>query len=87
MQRAHRTQLYIPEDLRTLMDRQRALSGESMAEYTRKAIKERVDKEKKRKVDLKKLADEVTSGVNKSGWECIDVIKWQREIRKDRKII
>ncbi len=82
-----RTQIYLPEDLRRDIDTLRGEKNESMAEYIRRATKERVEKEKKRKVDLKKIAEEVTSGVKKSGWEGIDIDKWQREIRKDRKII
>lgn len=82
-----RTQIYLPADLRKDIDRLRSGSNESVAEYIRKATKERVEKEKKKKVDYKKLAEEITSGVEKSGWEGIDIDKWQREIRKDRKII
>lgn len=82
-----RTQIYLPEDLRREIDRSRRESGESLAEYARKAMKERVEKEKKRTVDLKKLAEDLGKGVKKSGWEGIDVLKWQREIRKDRKIL
>lgn len=82
-----RTQIYLPEELRQEIDRNRHESGESLAEYVRKAAKDRVEKDKKQKVDLKKLAEEVTSGVKNSGWEGIDINKWQREIRKDRKII
>ena len=82
-----RTQIYLPEDLRKDIDILREERKESMAEYIRRATRERVEKEKKRTVDLKKLAEEVTSGVKRSGWEGIDIDKWQREIRKDRKII
>lgn len=82
-----RTQIYLPEDLREEIDRLRKAHGESLADYLREAAKERVKKDKKRKIDLKKLAEEVTSGVKKSGWEDIDIDKWQRELRKDRKII
>ncbi len=82
-----RTQIYLPEDLRKEIDRLRRGGKESVTEYIRKATKERVEKDTKRKVDLKKLAEEVTSGVLESGWEGINIDKWQREIRKDRKII
>lgn len=82
-----RTQIYLPEDLRREVDQQSKARGESMAEYTRKALEERLKKDKKEKVDLKKLAEEVTAGVNISGWEDIDVLEWQRKIRQDRKII
>lgn len=82
-----RTQIYLPEDLRREIDSARRFTGESLSDYLRKAAAERTKKDKKRKVDLKKLAKEITAGVEKSGWEGIDVNKWQREIRKDRKII
>ncbi len=82
-----RTQIYLPEQLREEIDRLRKAHGETLATYLRKAARERVEKDKKRKIDLKKLAKEITSGVEKSGWEGIDIDKWQREIRKDRKIL
>lgn len=81
-----RTQIYLPENLRREIEEHRRARGESVAEYTRRALKERIEKEKKEKTDLKKLAEDFTSGVTKSGWEGIDILKWQREIRKDRKI-
>lgn len=77
----------MPEELRREVDKYRHARGESVAEYTRKALEDRVKREKKEKTDLKKLAEEFTAGVKKSGWEDIDILKWQREIRKDRKII
>ncbi|MBI2086243.1 hypothetical protein HYT74_02795 [Candidatus Daviesbacteria bacterium] len=82
-----RTQIYLPEDLRQEIDKQRYQTGESLAQYLRTAAEERVKINKKRKVELKKLADELGKEVKKSGWEGIDVLKWQREIRKDRKIL
>jgi len=78
-----RTQIYLPEDLRKEIDRQRSLSGESLAEYLRKAAKERLKKDRKKKVDLKKLADEVVGSVKKGAWSGVDVEKWQREIREE----
>jgi len=82
-----RTQIYLPEDLRQDIDRQRRQTGESLAEYLRKAAHERVRMDKRRKAELKKLAEELGKGVKKSGWEGIDILKWQKEIRKDRKIL
>lgn len=84
-----RTQIYLPRDLREEIDKLRALTGESMAEYMRKAARLRVKREmenKKEKQDLKKLAKEITSGVKKSGWDGVDVMRWQREIREDRDV-
>lgn len=82
-----RTQIYLPSDLRQEIDRQRRQTGESLAEYIRKAAEEKVKKDKAKKAELKKLA-ELLGSVSKeeSGWKGINVIKWQREIRKDRKI-
>lgn len=82
-----RTQIYLPEQLRQEIDRARHEEGESLAKYLRKAAEQRLASRKNRKAELKKLAEEFTSGVKKSGWEGIDVLKWQREIRKDRKIL
>lgn len=82
-----RTQIYLPSDLRQEIDRQRRQTGESLAEYVRKAAEERAKVGKRRKAELKKLAEDLGKGVKKSGWEGIDVLKWQREIRKDRKIL
>ena len=81
-----RTQIYLPEDLREKIDEQRAQTGESLSDYLREAAKERVVKTKERKEGLKKLAKEVLKPVKKSGWDGVDITKWQREIRKDRKI-
>ena len=82
-----RTQIYLPEELRQEIDKSRRESGESMAEYLRKAAEQRLKTGKRRKADLKKLA-ELLGSVSRedSGWKGIDVLKWQREIRKDRKI-
>jgi len=87
MQQAQRTQIYLPSDLKRDVNYLRRISGESMAGYIRKATLERVEKDKQEKQALKKLASELGNLVTKSGWEGIDVIKWQREIRKDRKIL
>lgn len=81
-----RTQIYLPDDLRKEIDRYLASSGESLAQYLREAAVERLARRKEQKTDLKKLASELGNLVTKSGWEGIDVIKWQREIRKDRKL-
>lgn len=79
-----RTQIYLPRKLREKIDRARRATGESLAEYLRKAAKERVEKEKRNKADLKKLADEVVGTIKKSAWDDVNIIKWQREIRSDR---
>lgn len=78
-----RTQIYLPSDLRQEIDRQRRQSGESLADYLREAAKERVEKEKKRKADLKKLAEEVIGSLKISEKEANE---WIREIREDRRL-
>lgn len=87
MHQAQRTQIYLPTELRREIDRRRAISGESLSDYLRKALRQRLEKERREKANLKKLAEEVTAGVKKSGWEDIDIIEWQRKIRKDRIIV
>lgn len=86
MHQAVRTQIYLPQDLRRGIDSARRGKGESLSDYIRQAAREKLARGGKEKQELKKLAKEFTSGVKKSGWERIDVLKWQREIRQDRKI-
>lgn len=82
-----RTQIYLPSDLRQEIDKDRRERKESLAEYLRKAAEDRLLAKKKRKADLKKLADLLGSvSKEESGWKGINVMEWQREIRKDRKI-
>ena len=51
-------------------------------------MEERTKITKKKDIDLKQLAKRVTSGVKISGWgDREEILKWQREIRKDRKIL
>lgn len=84
-----RTQIYLSEELRRDIDRERHQTGESLAQYLRKAAEERLATKQKKKIDFKKLAEELGGSIDpkKSGWYGIDIDKWQREIRKDRKII
>lgn len=84
MQQNLRTQIYLPRDLRGEIDKQRAQTGESLAEYLRKAAEEKVKKDKKRGIDLKSLAEEVVGAVDpkKSAWAGLDVMRWQHEMRK-----
>lgn len=77
-----RTQIYLPEELRREVDRYRHARGESVAEYTRKALEDRVEKEKKEKVDLKKLADDSIGSLKISQAQAE---QWIREIREDRR--
>lgn len=78
-----RTQIYLPEDLRQEIDRDRSRSGESLAQYLRKAAEQRLEKKRKEKADLKKLADEVVGSLR------IDkktANKWIKEIRDERRL-
>lgn len=85
-----RTQIYLPRDLRKKIDEERQMNGESLSNFLRKSAEDRLNRKKKEWVRLKKLATEFTSGVKKSGWEGMStagIIKWQKEIRKDRRIL
>ena len=83
----HRTQIYLPEDLRNEIEKQRGLTNESLAEYLRTAAKERLKREKRRKKDSEKLADEfsafVKSNQGKSGWEGVYSYKEIRRMRQE----
>ncbi|MBU0569480.1 hypothetical protein KKB40_01715 [Patescibacteria group bacterium] len=78
-----RTQIYLPQDLRREIDRQRDTTGESLVEYLRKAAEVRIKKDRKKRFDLRKLADDVVGSVKKGGWTGINVENWQRKIRED----
>lgn len=77
-----RTQIYLPEDLRQQIDRDRSKSGESLAQYLRKAAEQRLEKQRTEKADLKKLADEVIGSLKISQ---VEAEEWIKEIREDRK--
>lgn len=78
-----RTQIYLPEDLRKEIDRYRQARGESMAEYARKALEEHLKKEKKEKVDLKKLADDFIGSSKRSDAE---IKQWLDSVREGRRL-
>lgn len=80
-----RTQIILPKDLRLQIEIQRKLSGESLAEYLRIAAKERLEREKKKKADLKKLAEEIGNLARTNKRSKKEVEGWIREIREDRK--
>lgn len=82
MHQATRTQIYLPKDLRREIDRQRISSGESLAEYLRKAAQERVEKENKKKENLKKLASEFVGSSKRSDKEIQEWLDWVREERR-----
>lgn len=85
MQQAQRTQIYLPQELRKEIDRQRSLTGESLAEYLRQAAEARLKKDKSRKADLKKLADEVIGSL-KGTIIKEEAVQWIKEIREDRRL-
>ena len=81
-----RTQIILPENLREKIDRQRKMNGESLAEYLRIAALERLEREKKKKTDLKKLAEEIGNLAKTNKRSEKEVEEWLREIRKDRRM-
>lgn len=80
-----RTQIILPKALRQEIERVRRLTRESLGEYLRKAAQERLEKEKKRTVNLALLARKIGT-VKKSGWEKVNVLEWQRKMREDRNL-
>lgn len=79
----HRTQIYLPEDLRREVDRYRSAKGQSLAEYTRKSLEDSIKKEKAEKEYLKKLADDFIASSKMSQAEAD---QWITEIREDRRL-
>ncbi|MDA1337488.1 MAG: hypothetical protein O3C23_01845 [bacterium] len=79
-----RTQILLPAKLREEIEKARRKTKESLAEYLRKAAKERLEKTEKSKTNLKRLAKEVVGSVKKSAWEGLDAVEWQRQMREDR---
>lgn len=83
-----RTQIYLSSSLRQEIDKQRRQTGESLAEYLRKAAEKRVREDKKQKADLKKLAEEVIGSSNRSEEEVQEWLEWIKEEKRlvDEKI-
>lgn len=77
-----RTQIYLPKELRREVDVLRKETNESMAQYAREAIDDRVKKDKKRKVDLKKLADAFIGSSTRTDAEIQEWLDWVREERR-----
>lgn len=77
-----RTQIYLPEELRREVDALRKETNESLAQYAREAINDRVKKDKKKKVDLKKLADAFIGSSTKTDAEIQEWLDWVREERR-----
>lgn len=79
-----RTQIYLSSSLRQEIDKQRRQTGESLAEYLRKAAEKRVKADKKQKVDLKKLADAFIGSSTKTDAEIKEWLDW---IQKEKKLV
>lgn len=78
-----RTQIYLPQDLRKEIDHQRSLTGESLADFIRKAAEERIKKRKKKEQDLAKLAEEIFSDFpTRTEEEAEEWIRWIRQERE-----
>lgn len=84
---SQRTQIILPKELKKEIDVYARRTGESMAEFLREAARKRLEEERKREANHKKLAGEflefVRKNKGKSGWEGIDAVEWQRKSRKE----
>lgn len=83
MRNSLRTQIILPKELRREIDKNR--NGENLSEYIRIAAKERLERERKKKTNLKKLADDVIGSIKpgSGGWGDINVNKWIRKTRQE----
>lgn len=77
-----RTQIYIPDELRMEIDTLRKEARKSLSEYTRVALEDRVKKDKKKKVDLKILADAFIGSSTKTDAEIQKWLDWVRDERR-----
>lgn len=77
-----RTQIYLPEELRRDIDRITKDSNQSLAEYARNAIEKEVKKDKKRKVDLSKLANDFIGCSTRTDVEVKEWLDWIEEEKK-----
>lgn len=85
-----RTQISLPLDLRRLIDLHRREKDESLSEYLRKSAILRLESEKKRRANLKKLSQQVVGALDLSKyaeWSTRKkIINWQRSIRHEKGI-
>ncbi len=79
-----RTQIILPKNLRQEIDQQRRSTGQSLAEFLRQAAQEKIARDKKTKVDLKKLAQQVVGAAAGTRTEQ-EINDWIEEIREDRR--
>lgn len=83
---SNRTQILIPRNLREEIEKHRSVTGETLSEYLRRSAIERIAREKKKKADLKKLADEVIGSIKhgEGGWAGVkDTYKYVRKMRQE----
>jgi len=83
-----RTQICLSQTLRQEIDKKRRLEKESLADYIRKSVAMRIIKEEREKSKREKIANEFIGSIPKDKypeWSTMDkIIKWQREMRKDK---
>lgn len=84
MNNSQRTQIILPKDLREKVDQVISKTGESMAQYLRRAAVAQLEREQNHFADLKKLANDVIGSVSNKSLSKDKVLKWQRQMRKDR---
>ena len=77
-----RTQIYLPAELRQEIDKHRLKTGESLAGYVRKAAEKRVQQDKKKKIDLQKLADGFIGCSTRTDAEIQEWLDWVRDERR-----
>ncbi len=85
----NRTQISLPNDLKSLIEAYATKYGESLSEYVRKAALVRMVIDDADKRDLERIANAVIGSVpkTKSGWKNIkDIAKWQSNLRKDEDV-
>ena len=85
MKTSLRTQIILPRELRYEIEEQRKLTGESLAEYLRIAVRTRLERERKKSNELKKLAAEIGNLAKTNKRSEKEVDRWLREIREDRR--
>ncbi|MDP3982612.1 MAG: hypothetical protein Q8Q65_00875 [bacterium] len=82
-----RTQISLPSDIRKSIDAVRRLNKESLSSYIRKAVRLRLEMEKKEKNRTMEAVDLFISSGNKksySHWNTDKKIRnWQRELRAE----
>ncbi len=79
----YRTQIYLPKNLREEINKTVLIRGQTLSEYLRQASLEQLEREKDRKFNLKKLAEEIVGSAK--GLRTKDEVKqWEQQIRRDR---